>query len=84
MNKYFSIEEAEYIHDYTIKLIFNDGRETEVDFSDFIKKSHHPDIAKYQDLKKFKKFHLTYGDLEWNDFELSFPINDLYQGKILH
>ena len=84
MNKYISIKEVQYLQGYTLKLIFNDGKEAEIDFESFIKASHHPDIIKYKDMAKFKQFHLSYGDLEWNDFELSFPIYDLYQGKILH
>ena len=84
MDKYISIKEVKYLQGYTLKLFFNDGKEAEIDFEGFIKQSHHPDIIKYQNMAKFKEFHLTYGDLEWNDFELSFPINDLYQGTLLH
>jgi len=84
MNKYISIEKAKYLHDYTLKLTFNDGKEREVDFAGFLNGSQHPEIIKYLQLENFKQFHLNYGDLEWNDFELSFPIDDLYQGKIVH
>jgi len=84
MNKYISIEKTKYLHDHTLKLTFNDGIETEIDFFDFLKSSHHPEIIKYLQLENFKQFHLNHGDLEWNDFELSFPVYDLYQGNILH
>lgn len=30
----------------------------------------------------FKKFRLEYGDLLWGDYEMCFPIWDLYTGKI--
>ncbi len=69
---------------YKICLKFNDGKEQIIDFSVFIKKSQHPDIKKYQSINEFKKFHLTHGDLEWNDYELVLPIYDLYQGDISH
>ena len=30
----------------------------------------------------FKKFNLEYGELQWNDYDLAFPIYDLYKGTI--
>ena len=82
MEKYISIKQAKYIDNYKIYLLFDDGKETTVDFKNFIIKSHHPDIKKYRDFELFKKFTLKYGEIEWNDYELSFPIYDLYRGKI--
>ena len=84
MEKYIAIKAVKYLHDYKLKILFDDGKEEKVDFEVFIKSSHHPDIIKYKDITKFKQFNLTYGDLEWNDYELSFPVNDLYQDDILH
>jgi hypothetical protein len=84
MEKYISIEEAKYVNDYKISLLFNDGKENILDFKNFITQSEHPDIKKYQDLDLFKKFNLEYGELEWNDYDLVFPIYDLYQGSIEH
>ena len=43
-----SIKEANYIEDYKISLLFNDGKKNIVDFKNFILKSQHPDIKKYQ------------------------------------
>jgi uncharacterized protein DUF2442 len=82
MEKYFSIKKAKYIDNYKIYLQFNDGKESTLDFKEFIFKSQHPDIKKYKDLKLFKKFKLSYGEIEWNDYDLVFPIYDLYKGKI--
>ena len=77
-----SIKEANYIEDYKISLLFNDGKNNILDFKNFISKSQHPDIKKYENLNLFKRFNLEYGELQWNDYELVFPINDLYKGKI--
>jgi len=82
MSKVINIQKANYINDYKIHFEFNDGVETTVDFKPFIFSSAHPDIKKYQDPKLFKKFNLDYGEIEWNDYELVFPIYDLYKGKI--
>ena len=69
-------------NEYKIHFEFNDGVETTVDFKNFIFSSAHPDIKKYQNQKLFQKFNLDYGEIEWNDYELAFPIYDLYEGKI--
>jgi len=82
MNKIINIEQAEYIKDYKIHFKFNDGKENVVDFQPFIVSSSHPDIEKYKDKKVFKNFTLEHGEIEWNDYELAFPIYDLYVGDI--
>jgi len=82
MSKLISIEKAKYIDNYRISLLFNDGKKKIVDFKNFIFKSQHPDIKKYQDKNLFKNFNLKYGELEWNDYDLAFPIYDLYKGTI--
>jgi len=83
MEKYISIEEAKYINGYRIYLKFNDGKENTLDFKEFILSSQHPEIKKYQDKNLFKKFNLEYGEIEWNDYDLAFPIYDLYRGIIV-
>lgn len=80
--KYISIESVKYIDSYRLFIKFDDGKEQIVDFSDFILNSHHPDIQKYKNTDLFKKFVLEYGDLQWNDYDLSFPIYDLYENNL--
>jgi len=41
-----------------------------------------PLIRAYLDLDKFKNFSIEYGNLFWNDYDLCFPIADLYEGRI--
>ena len=82
MDKIINIEKANYLSDYKIAFEFNDGIKKTVDFENFIFSSAHPDIRKYQNQKLFQKFNLAYGEIEWNDYELAFPIYDLYAGKI--
>lgn len=80
-NQIISIEKADYVDGYKIRLVFNDGSVQIIDFENFICTSHNPHIAKYSDLKLFKTFSITDGDLEWNDYDLCFPIGDLYENK---
>ena len=82
MSKIIYIKKAHYLNNYKIYLQFNDGKENILDFKDFITKSQHPDIKKYEDKNLFKKFNLEYGELQWNDYDLAFPIYDLYKGTI--
>jgi hypothetical protein len=76
------IESAKYLSDFAIRILFNDGTEKLVDFKPFLSNSLHPSIKKYLDEKRFSKFNLTDGNLNWNDYDLIFPIWDLYNGKI--
>lgn len=80
--KTLEVKKAEYISDYRIKLIFNDGKEQVVDFESFLRRSKHPEIRKYLNLDMFRQYYLEHGDLIWNDYDLCFPIADLYSGKI--
>lgn len=82
MKTYISIEKAHYVDEYKIYLKFNDGKENTLDFKNFLFKSKHPEISKYQNKNLFKNFNLKYGEIEWNDYDLAFPIYDLYQGNL--
>jgi hypothetical protein len=77
------IVSARYLADYAIRVQFNDGTEKIVDFKPFLTNSLHPSIRKYLDEERFSDFKLTDGNLNWNDYDLIFPIWDLYNGKIV-
>ena len=76
------IDSAKYLLDFVIRIRFSDGAERLVDFKPFLSRSSHPSIKKYLDEKQFSGFNLTDGNLNWNDYELIFPVWDLYNGKI--
>jgi Protein of unknown function (DUF2442) len=76
------ITNAEHVGGYKIRLTFNDGVTRTVDFGPFLMKAHNPDTTDYRDLEKFKTFRLEDGDLMWGDFQMIFPITDLYKGEI--
>ena len=67
---------------YKIKLFFSDGIERLIDFLSFLKNAKNPMTRKYLDKEMFKNFSIEYGDVIWNDYEMCFPIWDLYEGKI--
>jgi len=76
------IESARYLGDFAIRIQFNDGSNRLVDFKPFLMKSLHPSIKKYLNEEYFTKFQIVNGNLNWNDYDLIFPIWDLYKGKI--
>jgi hypothetical protein len=76
------ILKAECVHGHTLKLVFSNDIERMVDFKPFLGSSRHPNIRKYLRPSAFKKFLLKDGDLMWGDFDLIFPIMDLYENRI--
>ena len=77
-----SIDNAEYKDEYVIHVRFSDGVEKDIDFRNFLQNAKNPMSKKYLKKELFKSFTLNYGDLIWNDYEMCFPIWDLYEGKI--
>jgi hypothetical protein len=77
-----SIEQVSHIDEYKLKLVFNDHSSQVVDFQPFLSQSLNPLIRKYLAPEEFAKFEVDGGDLEWNDYDLCFPIADLYENRI--
>lgn len=80
--KAVKIKKAGYVRSYILKLQFSDGTVQAVDFGPFLRRSLHPEIKKYLNLRTFKQFSVASGDLMWGDFDLVFPIMDLYTNTI--
>lgn len=79
---YIEITQAHYLQDYKIEFQFNDETQTIVDFEPFLRQAKNPMLKKYLDLKEFKNFTVRDGDIDWNDYELCFPIADIYEGHL--
>lgn len=80
--EYFNVEQVEHAGAYKLRITFSDGHQSVVDFEPFLSKSYHPAIRRYLDQSLFLKWSIDYGDLHWNDFDLIFPLADLYAGEI--
>ena len=81
-NAIVTLTHAEHVSGYAIKVRFSDGAERVIDFESFLKQSTNPHIRKYLAIEKFTGFQIKNGDLVWNDYDLCFPIADLYEGRI--
>jgi hypothetical protein len=79
-----NILSAEWEGEYRIRLYFDDGSRQTIDFLPFLSQSRHPDIRAFLDPGRFRDFRLEYGNLLWGDFDLCFPIMDLYHNRICH
>lgn len=82
MPKVVQIKSALYVAPYKLHLRFDDRHESTVDFGPFLKNSDHPSIRAYLDLKQFKNFTIENGVLQWNDFDLVFPMAEIYEGRV--
>jgi hypothetical protein len=76
------VKSARYIGDFGIRVLFNNGTNRLVDFKTFLESSLHPSIRKYLDENRFKQFDIVDGNLNWNDYDLIFPVEDLYEGTL--
>lgn len=77
------IADAVYFKDYKIKIFFKDKAVKIVDFKEFLFNEYvHPIYKRYRKFPVFKKFDITDGNLNWNDYEMIFPVEQLYAGKI--
>jgi hypothetical protein len=67
---------------YRLALTFSDGHVSTVDFGPFLRNSLNPETRQYLDAKRFREVALRHGNLVWGDYEMCFPIDDLYEGDI--
>jgi len=77
------VTEAELAGAHRLRLDFSDGTQRVVDFGPFLRSSGHPEIRSFLEPEKFGSFRVEHGDLLWGDYEMCFPIADLYEGHIL-
>lgn len=77
-----TVKKTKYLGDYVMRVYFSDGHEQVVDFKSFLKQSYHKSIRKYLNPKNFLDYKIKDGNINWNDYEMIFSIDDLYNGKI--
>ena len=80
--KTIAVTQAKYLGKYEIYFTFSDQTEQTMDFSGFLKGSNNPMTRKFLDKKLFMNFKIEFGDIIWNDYELCFPVGDLYEGNV--
>lgn len=81
-DKTVRVQAVHHIRAYRLRIEFSDGKISEVDFEPFLRAAAHPGIRRYLQQRRFKQFAISDGVLQWNDFDLIFPMADLYNGVI--
>jgi hypothetical protein len=83
-NMTLNIMDAILMDGFRIALSFDDGKRQTVDFKHFLVSSHHLDVRAFLDPDRFAQFELRQSELVWSDYDLCFPIMDLYNNTLLH
>ncbi len=77
------IEKATYVDGYRVCIDFNDGKRSTVDFKPFLETIEKGHLKKYKNITNFKNFLIENGNLVWGqEWDLIFPLNQLYKGYI--
>jgi hypothetical protein len=82
-DKIITVQSVKHLGEYTLQIIFNDDTERFIDFEPFLNKTQNPLIKKYLDPQLFSSYQIIDGNLNWNDYDLIFPVWDLYNGTII-
>jgi hypothetical protein len=78
-----NIIKAEMTGGYNLHFEFDDGAVQTIDFLPFLSHALHPAIRAYLDPNRFADFRIHYGELVWGDYDLCFPVADLYCNRIV-
>ena len=74
------IAKAEYVNDYKLLIVFEDGQKRVADFYTFMSKCKLPCVKKFLDIDLFKQFRIEDGTVCWGDNEMDFNPLDIYCG----
>ncbi len=82
-NIFTEITNAEYLEEYKLYVVFNDGKHMVVDFHDLLFKHDYPVFVPLRDKKYFSNFKVT-DTLEWEDGTIDIAPETVYEmGKPL-
>jgi hypothetical protein len=73
---YFTIQQADLVKDYQIKLIFQDGKSGIIDLSSYVNEDNV--FRKFRDKSFFDAFRVEYGTLAWGNGEIDMAPEHLY------
>ncbi|MEX0730674.1 MAG: DUF2442 domain-containing protein [Aquisalimonadaceae bacterium] len=78
-----SVKSATHRVGHILEIEFNDGQVTCVDFAPFIFSSGHPDYEPYKSVDTFLGYEIVDGNLNWDDYTMIFPVEDLYHNRLI-
>ncbi len=77
------VKSVKHLKSHILEIEFTNGHSKTVDFAPFIFSSSHPDYDKYKSESDFLRFEVINGNLNWDDYTMIFPVEDLYINKLL-
>ena len=78
-----AVAAAEVVAPHTLRIAFTTGQQCTVDFGPFLRRAAHPAIQAYLQEERFRQFTIVNGNVNWNDYDLIFPVSALFTGEIL-
>jgi len=72
------VDNAEYIGDYKVSVLFNDGSKKIIDFYNILFLHDYPAFRLLKDMKEFKNFSVT-DTLEWDNGNIDIAPETLYE-----
>ncbi|TCJ11614.1 hypothetical protein EZJ19_15190 [Parasulfuritortus cantonensis] len=78
-----SVKDIEHKVGHIQEIEFSDGRKRNVDFASFSFYCGHHDYEKYQEIGKLLEFEIIEGNLNLGDHTMIFPVEDLYQNRLI-
>jgi Protein of unknown function (DUF2442) len=77
------VKNARHIKSHILEIEFSNGEKKVIDFAPFIFSARHPDYESYKTEAGFLNFKISDGNLNWDDYTMIFPVEDLYSGKLV-
>lgn len=77
------IRSARHQCGHILDIEFNDDEVRVVDFAPFIFSDSHPDHERYKRIDNFLDFKIIDGNLNWDDYTMIFPVEDIYHNRLL-
>lgn len=78
------VKGAKHVKSHILEIEFSNGEKKILDFAPFIFSAGHPDYERYKTETGFLTFIIEDGNLNWDDYTMIFPVEDLYSGKLIH
>lgn len=72
------VKKAEYLGDYKVSVMFNDGVKKTVDFYSILFNHDYPAFRSLEDIENFKKFKVT-DTLEWDNRNIDITPETIYE-----
>ncbi len=72
------VKKAEYLGDYKVSVLFNDGVKKTVDFYSILFNHDYPAFRSLKDIENFKKFKVT-DTLEWDNGNIDIAPETIYE-----